>query len=129
MSDQPKAMPDLKLGDTVFEPDPWKGRVLVRHVLYEIVTSKWDDIFRRVADGFPKTRISISGGILGGGQDVNASDWGKKYFTSLTEAHRVCAERAVELKAERRLQIVNEIQELQTQLEVAAKEDDHDADH
>lgn len=125
MSDKPKAMPDLKLGDTVFESDPWKGRVLVRHVLYEIVTSKWDDIFHRVAAGFPKTRISISGGMFGDGQEVKADDWGKRYFLSLTEAHRVCAERAVELKAERKAQISNEIRELQSQLEESvAGEDD-----
>ncbi len=129
MSDQPKATPDLKLGDTVFEADPWNGRVLVRHVLYEIVTSKWDEMFRRVADGFPKKRITISGGFLGGGQEVVADDWGKKYFTSLTEAHRVCAERAVDLKAERESQITNEIRELQAELEKPVKGDDHDADH
>ena len=117
MSDQPKAVPDLKLGDTVFEADPWNGRVLVRHVSCEIVTTQWDDIFHRVADGFPQTRIRISGCPFGGGQEVTDRDWGKKYFTSLTEAHRVCAERAVEQKAERKSQIEKEIRDLQTQLE------------
>jgi hypothetical protein len=123
------AMADLKLGDTVFEADPWSGRVLVRHVLYEIVTSKWNEVFRKVADGYPKKRIMISGGTFGGGQEVVADDWGKKYFTSLTEAHRVCVERAVDLKAKRESQITNEIRELQKQLEKPVKGGDHDADH
>ena len=118
-------MAGLKLGDTVFEPDPWNGRVLVRHVLYEIVTSKWDEILHRVADGFPKKRITISGGVLGGGQEVVADDWGEKYFTSLTEAHRVCDKQAVCLKAERESQIKNEIRKLQKQLE-KTEGDDHE---
>ncbi len=122
------AMADLKLGDTVFEADPWSGKILVRHVLYEIVTSKWDGQFASVARGFPKRRITISGGFLGGGEEAKAADWGKKYFTSLTEARRVCAERAVDLKAERESQITNEIRELQKQLEKPVKGDDHDED-
>ena len=117
MSDKQKAIADLKLGDTVYEPDPWTGRVLTRHVSSVVVTTEWSAAFHRVADGFPKTRLKISGGMLGAGNEAKADDWGKRYFTSLTEARRVCAERAVELQAARRAQIQKEIRELQTQLE------------
>jgi hypothetical protein len=111
---EPNPFDDLQLNSIVYEAVPWDGKVYRRYV-------KRVDTFAEVMfEGSSVQTVRalyVNGGMFGTGEKMTKAEWGVRFFTDLDLARRVCAERSLALKAERRQQIESEMAALAKQLE------------
>lgn len=105
---------ELKLGQAVYEADPWDRKVyvckVIEHITYESYDVRLCQLGKTVRD------VKVSGGRFGFGVMLDADNWGTTYFEDKEQARRVGCERAVELEKESREQIQKEIEELEGKL-------------
>lgn len=106
-----------KLGQPVWEADPWGEKIVERCVVGITIYHTYDSCLRKATS--VKTVVRVSGGFAGFGDELTVSNFGKQYFLERESARRACVEQSLALKAEKTQQLKAEIAKLKKELDEA----------